>query len=377
MFGKKLVKWFMLVTNIVAAFLLLITLLGSVLSPEKVIIPAYFSLFYPITITVNLAYILFWIASRSWYFLLSLSLMILSANEISNTFPIHFGYLKKSTSATPLNILTYNTRMSGNLVKDTPQHHNNVMQYVLEKNPDIVCLQEFEVSTLDKYITFNDMMRIFSKYPFKHVEFKGKHYTNIYGIATFSKYPIVNRQRIEFPSRFNMSISTDININGTIIRVFNNHLESNRITETDKALSSKLTKKFDAEDITDITFYFSHKLGSAYRLRAYQADTISQLIASSPHKVIVCGDFNDVPPSYAYTKMKGKLKDAYAETGIGFGWTFKEPFYGFRIDYLLYDPSAFTPIQYISDRVNYSDHYPVLCQFRIHNSNTINNNLKD
>ena len=365
MFGKKLVKWIMLVTNIVAAIFLLITLIGTVLSPVKFVFPAYFTLFYPVILIVNFGFVVFWLITRKWAFLLSLSLLLLSSSQISNTFPVHFGSLAKSKEVTPIHLLTYNTKMSGDLVKDTPQKRNNVIRYVIDSNADIICLQEFEVSTLKQYITFKDMMCIFAKYPYKHVEFKAKVHTSLLGIATFSKYPIINRQRIEFKSRFNMSISTDINVNGTIIRLFNNHLESNRITESDKALSSKLKDKFDAENLTDVTLHFSQKLGSAYKLRANQADTIATLISNSPYKVIVCGDFNDVPASYAYTKMKGNLKDAFAETGLGFGWTFKEPFYGFRIDYVLYDSNTFTPVRFDVDKVNYSDHYPVSCQFKI------------
>lgn len=365
MFGRKLVKWGMLAANIVAASFLLITLVGTVLSPEKVIVPAYFSLFYPIILIINVVFVLFWLVMRKWTFLLSLTTMLLSATEISNTFPIHIGDLKETETVTPISLLSYNTKMSGNLVKDTLQKHNNVMRYVIDTNSDIVCLQEFMVSTKKEYITLENMMRLFKHYPYKHIEFKGKQNSKMYGIATFSKHPIVDKQRIEFTSRFNMSISTDINIKGTIVRVFNNHLESNRITESDKALPNKLTQKFDTENLTDITSYFSHKLGLAYKLRAHQADTVAELIAQSPHKVIVCGDFNDVPASYAYTTMKGKLKDAFAETSTGLGWTFKEPFYGFRIDYVLYDASAFRPIRFVRDKVNYSDHYPVLCQFEI------------
>ena len=98
-----------------------------------------------------------------------------------------------------------------------------------------------------------------------------------------------------------------------------------------------------------------------------QANAVARIIAESPYKVIVFGDFNDVPASYAYTKIKGKLKDAFAETGSGLGCTFNDKYYHFRIDYVLYDPGAFTPIQYKTDKVNYSDHYPVLCQIKINN----------
>jgi endonuclease/exonuclease/phosphatase family metal-dependent hydrolase len=365
MFGKILAKWIMLVANIVAAFFLLMTLVGTVVSPEKFILPAYFALIYPIILILNLGFIVFWLIAKKWFFLVSLSIMLLSANQISNTFPVHFGKIGKSKTVSQINLITYNTKMSGDLVKDTPQKRNNVIRYIIDSNADIVCLQEFEVSLKKQYITLPDMMRIFSKYRYKHVEFKAKAHTNLLGIATFSKYPIVGKQRIEFPSKYNISISTDINVNGTIIRLFNNHLESNRITESDKEKSLKLKDKFDTENLADVTMLFSHKLGTAYKLRAFQADTVAGLIAKSPYKVIVCGDFNDVPASYAYTKIKGNLKDAFSETGLGFGWTFKEPFYGFRIDYVLYDSNAFTPVSYDVDKVNYSDHYPVLCQIKL------------
>jgi len=365
MFGKKLVKWIMLVTNIVAAFFLLLTLIGTIVSPEILLFPAYFALIYPIIIIINLGFVLFWLITRKWTFLLSLSLMLLSANEISNNFPVHFGKTEPIKSTNPLHLLTYNTKVSGDLVKDTPRKHNNVMQYVIESNADIVCLQEFEVSTDKQFLTLKDIIRIFSKYPYKHIEYKGKVSNIFYGIATFSMYPIVSRHRIEYPSISNLSIYTDINVNGTIIRLFNNHLESNGITESDKSKPIRLKNKFDADSLAEMTQYFSHKLGATYKLRAHQADIVAKLIAESPHKVIVCGDFNDVPASYAYTKVKGNLKDAFSETGNGFGWTFKESFYGFRIDYVLYDSSAFTPIQFKTDKVNYSDHYPVLCQLNI------------
>ena len=365
MFGKKLVKWMLLVVNFAAAISLLITLIGTVVSPVKYIIPAYFALLYPIIIITNICFVIFWVFTRKWYFLISLSLMILSATEISNTFPVHFGSLNKSKKVTPIKLLSYNTRMSGELVKDKPQRRNNVIRYASESNADIICLQEFEVSLKKQYITLPDMMKLFRKYPYKHIEFKGEAHSSLYGIATFSKYPIVGRETVKYTSRYNMSISTDINVNGTTIRLINNHLESNKITESDKAKSVELKEKFDTERLTDLTLLFSKKLGTAYKLRANQADTIAGLITNSPHKVIVCGDFNDVPASYTYTKIKGNLKDAFSETGLGFGWTFKEPLYGFRIDYVLYDSSAFTPVNFEVDNVNYSDHYPILCQFNI------------
>jgi len=365
MFGRKLAKWFVLTINIIVAFLMLITLLGSVYSPEKFLFPAYFSLIYPIIIIVNIGFVLFWVLVRKWNFLLSLSLLLISAQQISNVFPIHIGKAEVVNKSFPIHILSYNTKMSGNLVKDKPLKPNNVMRYIANSNADIVCLQEFDVSTLKEYLTFGDMLRIFNQYRFKHIEFKVRSHTNIFGIATFSKFPIVKRQRIDYLTRGNISISTDIDINGKIVRIFNNHLESNRITDNDKAMPTYLKENFNADNLTGLTVHFGQKLGVAYKLRAHQADTVSKLITESPFDVLVCGDFNDVPGSYAYNTMRGKLKDAFSETGTGFGWTFAEPLYGFRIDYIFYNPKAFTPINFVIDKVKYSDHYPVHCQMNI------------
>ena len=76
MFGKKLVKWMLLVVNFAAAISLLITLIGTVLSPVKYIIPAYFALLYPVIIITNICFVIFWVFTRKWYFLISYPSMV-------------------------------------------------------------------------------------------------------------------------------------------------------------------------------------------------------------------------------------------------------------------------------------------------------------
>ena len=367
MFGKTIVKWVLIAANIVAVFLMLLTLIGSVLSPSKFVYPAYFALIFPIAIIVNIGFVILWLLARKWVFLLSLGALLISSSLITNTFPVHFGKKEASPANNPISLLTYNTRMNGSIKKHTRHSPNKVIQYILDSNADIVCLQEFTVSESKEYLTQEDIFRIFKKYPFKHIQYKQQinNNFNLSGIATFSKFPIIHKQKIDFPSKYNVSIYSDINIHGKIIRLINNHLESNRLTEHDKDMPRELKNNFDTKRFKGITLHFSHKLAIAYKLRASQADAVAKVIADSPYKVIVCGDFNDVPVSYAYTTVKSKLKDAFAETGTGLGWTFNDRYYHFRIDYVFYDPYAFTPIQYKADKVNYSDHYPILCKLNI------------
>lgn len=96
-------------------------------------------------------------------------------------------------------------------------------------------------------------------------------------------------------------------------------------------------------------------------MRAFQARKVADHIKKSPYPVIVCGDFNDTPVSYAYRKVKGELKDAFVEAGWGISNSYNGELPSFRIDYILHD-KKFKAVNYSRDRVVYSDHFPVRCR---------------
>ena len=74
--------------------------------------------------------------------------------------------------------------------------------------------------------------------------------------------------------------------------------------------------------------------------RNVQADSLREAIASSPYPVIVCGDFNDVPSSYAYTRVSRGLKDCFKEAGFGWGDSYQALWHLFRIDYMFCSKEA-------------------------------------
>ena len=80
--------------------------------------------------------------------------------------------------------------------------------------------------------------------------------------------------------------------------------------------------------------------------------------------MIVCGDFNDLPISYSYTKIKGDLKDAFVNCGTGFGWTFNSSIYKLRLDYVFYDPD-FEVKDFQIGKTYSSDHFPVRCVLKM------------
>lgn len=99
------------------------------------------------------------------------------------------------------------------------------------------------------------------------------------------------------------------------------------------------------------------------RKRALQADYIHRQIELSPYPVIVCGDFNDTPASYAYHRIKGNLTDGFQECGSGYQYTFRQLCKLWRIDYILHS-TEFEGTTNISPDLPYSDHNPVVWEGR-------------
>jgi endonuclease/exonuclease/phosphatase family metal-dependent hydrolase len=97
--------------------------------------------------------------------------------------------------------------------------------------------------------------------------------------------------------------------------------------------------------------------------RASQADFIKDELNHSPYPIIVCGDFNDVPVSYAYEKIGKGLQNAFVEKGSGISRTYSSISPTLRIDNIFTDKNfsikGFTTIE-----KSYSDHFPVIADVK-------------
>jgi endonuclease/exonuclease/phosphatase (EEP) superfamily protein YafD len=101
------------------------------------------------------------------------------------------------------------------------------------------------------------------------------------------------------------------------------------------------------------------RLKTAFALRAEQAKVIANYISDSPYMVIVMGDFNDTPQSYAYRKIRRGNTDAFRKAGRGFGNTYRGELPSFRIDYIMHD-EALVPYDFKRIKIDYSDHFPII-----------------
>ena len=103
------------------------------------------------------------------------------------------------------------------------------------------------------------------------------------------------------------------------------------------------------------------RLKRAFIKRAEQVDSVARSMSQAPYPVIVCGDFNDTPVSYAYNTLSKKLTDTFLESGTGWGKTYIGVFPSYRIDYILHS-KYFQSYEFTTHKEKLSDHYAISCK---------------
>jgi endonuclease/exonuclease/phosphatase family metal-dependent hydrolase len=340
---------FVLLLNYLAIMCLLVSYLAPFVSPEKFTFIAFFGLAYPALLIINLAFAAYWLILLKGNFILSL-LAILAGWFMLNNF-IHFGFEdKKSDNKKGIKILSYNVKLLDfdNWNNNIPDNRTKILELIKNESADIVCLQEFYTINYPNY-HFNtlDTLLELLKPVFYHYGCSLYASRNQrFGLLTISKFPIVREGKVEIKTDgTNFCIYTDIKKNADTIRIYNMHLQSIHLEGIFETLGLNLEKSFQL-------------LNLAFSQRAPQADIIAEHIRKCNYSVIVCGDFNDTPSSYTYHKIKGKLKDAFIESGRGSGTTYAGNIPFQRIDYVFY-PSTFHSRAYKIIPDKYSDHYPI------------------
>jgi len=361
---RKIVKIVLIVINALFAAGMLMGKFATLIAPLHYSIFAYCGLMFPFFLVVNILFFLFWIVIRHWrWSFISLITILLCFNNIQNTFPVHLKHHTVNDTVPQLTIMSYNIDAFGQY-QPVPEDRigGGLLSFINSQHADVVCLQEFYVyKSHKKKVNEENILRLLSNFPYHFINYSMKAESSNEGLAIFSRYPILDHGASRFDKGYYSTIYADIDVNGKIIRVFNHHMESYKFSLNDRKHYADLVSDFSAEQFHNVALTFSTKMNQAYELRARQADTVADIIARSPYPVIVCGDFNDVPVSYTYTTIKGKLIDVFAAVGSGYGNTYSSKYFPFRIDYIMCD-RRFQPVSFHVVKVHHSDHYPIIAK---------------
>ncbi|QIK53215.1 endonuclease/exonuclease/phosphatase family protein [Dysgonomonas sp. HDW5B] len=360
---SKGLKYLILTVNVLVALLLLLSTLAPVTSPFDFVIISYLGLGFPILLFINVCFFILWLVFLKWkYFVIQLVILLFCWNSINTYIPLNSP--SKDIPEKSFKIMSYNVRGFDWLTGDEARN-NPIFSYMANSGADIICMQEFAVEEKkdkDKIISLEELDGFLEEYPYRTIIRLGDTINScMYGLACYSKFPIEKVARIPIESAFNGAGMYEIKIGKKSLTIVNNHLESNRLTAEDKVLFKELVVDKNRKKLDAVTQTIRSHLDPAFKTRATQANIIADCIRIQREKtdaMIVCGDFNEPPISYAYETIKGNFLDAFKYTGRGVGITYHEDGFYFRIDYIMHSLNLQAYNCTVGD-VKYSDHYPI------------------
>lgn len=183
------------------------------------------------------------------------------------------------------------------------------------------------------------------------------------GLAIFSKYPLIYRKEKSFSDVGNGYLVADVAMRGDTLRIINVHLHSMgiRVGRIWRQRSDYQKAKTETRNVLVL-------LRNGFVRRAREVKDIEQLLAESPHPVLLCGDLNEVPYGYVYGRLRGHLSNSFEEAGRGFGFTYNRQPKLIRIDNQFFG-NGLTALGLEVKPVRFSDHYPLVGTYRIGQAN--------
>ena len=368
-FGLKNMGWkgkTLAYITVVFNFLLFFSYLAYLSDPLRSTWISFTGLFYPIIFLFNILLLIIWILKRKLFFLPTLIIIILGMYHHSRFFQF-YAIDNIDDNINKLKVMSYNVRLFDLYNwNENKESKAQIMSLINEVNPDVLCLQEYYF-TEDKKLAFNTRNYIIDSLGFKYYyenfseESKNENY---FGMATFSKCPILNSGSKQFSNDIsNQFIFTDVKKGNDTIRIYNTHVGSIRFNHTDyKVMGGKGNPIWPHQKPPKRNIL--SKLKKGFKKRSTQVKSLTKHINSSSLKTIVCMDMNDTPISYSYHQMDKYLNDAFTNSGFGFGGTYIGNIPALRIDYIWHDKKLGSSNFVVYDE-NLSDHKAISAEIII------------
>lgn len=332
--------------NLAFAILLAASYFAPQIDPNKFWMVSLLGLGYIYLLLINVAFVIMWLIFYWKYLFISLVFIVMGINIHRTVINLSS---EKHSDKEGIKVLSFNVLHFYSFLEGRDEERT-VLDFIAEQEANIICLQE---TKLQKKGELNPI-KLKSHFP-GIVHCQLAHQSNWGGPVTFTSYPIVYMGEIRFENTNNMIIYTDVVKDLDTIRVYNCHLQSYGIRPEDYSIIDTLG--FENRKLKE-AHQLSMKLKDAFKLRSQQIIELRNHIEACPYPVIVCGDFNDTPVSYAYHEIGGVLNDAFVEAGSGVSTTYRGKLPPFRIDYIFYS-DEFEASNYERHEVDYSDHYPI------------------
>lgn len=346
---KKLSRFnkIMFFFNIVLTVLTFLAYILPFLAPKLFPILSVLTLILPLFLIFNGLFFVYWAIQVKRQIILSGIVLLIGITFVNKFYKFSNKNLPETND--DFTVMSYNVRLF-NLFYWIDD--NNVAQkihtFINDKNPDILCLQEYSENTAVD-------LRV---YKHKYILMLGNKIKTAQAI--FSKFPIVNSGNIEFPNSNNNAVFADIKKGKDTIRVYNIHLQSIKISPDVSDINDG--KNDINQDKSEKIF---RRISKAFTAQQVQAELIMNHKKNCNYPILICGDMNNSAFSFVYRNIRGNLSDCFEEAGAKFGETYNFKYYPARIDYIF--AAKDIKIKSFDNFPNFknSDHFPIMTRLEM------------
>jgi endonuclease/exonuclease/phosphatase family metal-dependent hydrolase len=350
----KYVRGILITINLICLLGLLGCYAGYFLNPNQYWFISLLGLGYFIWVALNIAMVIVWLFIKWKYATVSLVAIVIGFSF--HTKMIAFNTPKPGKGG--IRIMSYNVQLFKFYDwKKNEKLRDRILDFIEDNPANIYCFQEYFQTRNDEFSTTVLLKKIIPDHFMYFEPGVVKQDNHEYGLATFSKYPILNSGYILIDStrnRTNLVIYTDVLIEADTIRIYNVHLASNHLNtnEVDSIINT-------SEKSFSIVKNWIKKLKNGYKRRYGQVDILTKHMETCRYPCIIAGDFNDVPVSYTYRKIQSKFTDSFIEAGNGIGATYNGNLPLLRIDYIFHS-SKFKCKRFKVHSISVTDHFPIV-----------------
>ncbi len=356
----------MKVLSLIVWGILILASYGGYIPPSITSFPSILTLALPYIASVSLVLLLYWIIRRKILFSIAgVGVILICISPLSQAFPISFSK-KASGEDQTFRMMTWNILHTED-IRNPDSPGNPALEYIMKSGCDVVCLQEMLSFNNKEIRNYSDALAdsLFNVYPYH----AGGWDTDV---KILSKYPCTDL----IPQHFDASPTRQlfdafrIEIDGHPVTFVVVHLSSYNMSDKDAGIVKRVIVQNNGleESLKQYRSTVKEKLAHAFVERNQCSDVLRKYLDTLTGDIIVCGDFNDVPASWAYRKVRGDdFRDAYSETGFGPMFTYNTNLLYFHIDQILYKGDL-RPLKVSKGKIKTSDHYPVIAEFEFTDS---------
>lgn len=344
--------------NVATVIIMLMAGFSDRLNPVDYPLLSCMGLVFPIFLIFNLLFLLFWLLfkwKKMWIPVLG---YLLAYVPIKTYMPLN---PRQDVPDGCIKLLTYNVCIYGGNYK-YEDAFERILDYLKQQDADIVCLQE-DVDTWRRYM----MIKYEELYPYNDTTIICNTELSLNGVGIHSRYPIIRKERIPYPSEANGSVAYYLQVGKDTLLIVNNHFEGTHLSSEDRTrYTDMLRGEMESDTARAESMYIIEKLGKYAAKRAVGVEAVRQYVEQhQQYPTIVCGDFNDTPISYAHHTLAQGLTDCYEQSGRGIGLSYNQKGFWVRIDHILCS-SHFTPYNcQVDSEIDFSDHNPMVCWLKM------------